>query len=211
MLNIMVRGMHMKTKLKLLSVLSLIFLLMVIVIGCESKRKSIRKAEISVEPVTLREKNFTMTMRYLTNSMLLNRYGQKNNPFISNSANRIVVFELTIQSPTDAWVYLNAIELHSGGSFKRPIDPFQFNSEWQNKLRSRPQSEAGVSYYKGWQTARVKKIIDRAVMPLKFKMDPGKSYQKLLIFSGMIARRGTLEIYVPVYDDNLDFIHEFVF
>lgn len=110
--------------------------MLLLFIGCATSRNAVQQKD--VPPMTLSEKGITVTVTYLTEDQLLERFGERNNPFIlppsALGLNKTLVFEISIESQVDAEFLLNSLELQFDTGVDTPENVFHFQNYWEMEL-----------------------------------------------------------------------------
>ena len=186
---------------KLLKSLSCLFLISTMVlIGCSTQKRSVRETG----PIAVRAEDLDMTLslRYVSKDEIVERFGKKNNPFLSPESlfgmNEFLLFELLIttgQSKTDLYtVQLKDVEIQFGSVNTSPTNRFLLTSLWNRVLR--PQMED--KKYTGWTMSRVKSVIKKNLFPNEFQIKGGERQKGLLLFKGNFPKYGEAVVYIPV-------------
>ena len=191
----------MRKKIILLTLPVLIPLLLFV--GCATDRNAVQRKE--VPPMTLSEQGITVTLSYLTEDKLVERFGERDNPFIFPPSgfglNSGFIFELAFNSDINADIMLNKIELQYEGKAKVPKNIFHFSNYWDMKLDEKNAPKKNL--------AKMKLVIKKNLLPNQYSIKSGSSHKKLIAFTGKLPRYGNFTVFVPVYDENGKLIHNF--
>lgn len=172
-------------------------------IGCATDRGAVGQKEVS--PVSLSEEGVTLVIILLNENQLLERFGEKNNPFIPPPSavglNRLMVFELYAETASEIEIILNRIELQSGGKPKSPKNIFHFTNYWEVELKTGNTQK--------YDLGRIKLAIKRNLLPNKFTINKDSNTAGLLVFQGRLPRYGDFTLFVPVFSKDGEMIHNF--
>ena len=144
-----------------------------------------------------RGEHFDLTLRFIDEDELIDRYGRRDNLFIAPvgliSRDRFIPFELKITARREAVALpLNLIEMSYGGRSVTPMNQFHFGQYWQHRDE---QSEIS-----GAEAAARQRTIRRAILPNTTRVAPGETESGMLLFRGNFPRYGTAEITVQIVD-----------
>lgn len=160
-----------------------------LLLSCGTSRRSIR---LPPEPtVTVEQGGVTMTLRFLDEQSLRERFGSTANPFLTDyyraMLRRNVVFELTIrnQGPVSFPFELRDCELQYGGRALGPLNRFQLSSD-VDILEEDPRLKAPQ-----------KSLIEKYVLPNRMGVAPGGLLTGLLLFQGNLPVSGEAQVSVP--------------
>ena len=182
-----------------------LFLLSILLLsmGCATDRGAVQQKE--VYPVSLSEEGITIVISLLNENQLLERFGERNNPFIpppsAFGSNRLMVFELYVETASEVEVILNRLELQSVGKSKSPKNIFHFSSYWELELKTGDTRK--------YDLGRIKLAIKRNLLPNKFTVNKDSNSTGLLVFQGRLPRYGDFTLFVPVFKNNGEMIHNF--
>lgn len=142
---------------------------------------------------------FDLTLRFIDEEELIERYGQRNNLFIAPvgliSRDRFIPFELSITARREAVAMpLNLIEMSYGGRSVTPMNQFHFGQYW---LHRDEQSEIP-----GAEAAARQRTIRRTILPNTTRVAPGETESGMLLFSSNFPRYGTAEITIQIVDQS---------
>ncbi|MCK5570981.1 MAG: hypothetical protein KAJ15_14765, partial [Spirochaetes bacterium] len=90
-----------------------LFLLSILLLsmGCATDRGAVQQKEVS--PVSLSEEGVTIVISLLNENQLLERFGERNNPFIPPPSafglDSVMVFELYVETALEAEITLNRL------------------------------------------------------------------------------------------------------
>jgi hypothetical protein len=159
------------------------------------------------EPMTLSEKGITITIKYMDENDLNEQFGEKNNPFNPPpsviGSNRMLVFEVSIDSIHDIKVFLDTIELQFGGKIKYPENQFHLVNYWEQEVKRRDPRE--------YDLGRMRLTIKRNVLPNKLTIKKGTDFKGILVFQGRLPRYGEGKIFFPIYGISEELLHTFKF
>lgn len=181
------------------------FLLSILLLsmGCATDRGAVQQKEVS--PVSLSEEGVTIVISLLNENQLLERFGEKNNPFIPPPSaiglNRVMVFELYVETTSEAEIILNRLELQSGGKPKSPKNIFHFSNYWELELKPGDTRK--------YDLGRIKLAIKRNLLPNKFTVNKDSNSTGFFVFQGRLPRYGEFTLFVPVFKKNGEMIHNF--
>ncbi len=182
-----------------------VFVPLLLFIGCATDRNAVQQKE--VPPMTLSEKGLTVTVTYLTEDQLLERFGERNNPFIPPPSalgfNKTVVFELNIKSISEGNVILNKIELQYNDGVDRPKNMFHFENYWEMEL-SRGDTQKN-------DLAKIKYVIKQNLLPNELVVGKNLTYAGFIVFQGKLPQYGNFTLYVPVFNKNGEMLNNFKF
>ncbi len=182
-----------------------LFLLSILLlsIGCATDRGAVQQKEVS--PVTLSEEGVTIVISLLNENQLLERFGERKNPFIPPPSafglNRMMVFELYIETALETEITLNRLELQASGKVKSPKNIFHFSNYWEMELQSGNTQK--------YDLGRIKLAIKRNLLPNKFIVNKDSNTTGLLVFQGRMPRYGDFTLFIPVFKKNGEMIHNF--
>lgn len=182
-----------------------LFLLSILLlsIGCATDRGAVQQKEVS--PVTLSEEGVTIVISLLNENQLLERFGERKNPFIPPPSafglNRMMVFELYIETALETEITLNRLELQASGKVKSPKNIFHFSNYWEMELQSGNTQK--------YDLGRIKLAIKRYLLPNKFIVNKDSNTTGFLVFQGRLPRYGDFTLFVPVFNKKGEMIHNF--
>ena len=185
------------------SCLFILSLLVLFAVGCASRGPVIERPK--PEPLTLSEKGITITIRYMDENDLREQFGKRDNPFIppptAIGSNRMLVFEVSIDSIHDIKIFLNTIELQFGGKIKYPENQFHLVNYWEQEVKRRDPRE--------YDLGRMKLTIKRNVLPNKLTVKKDTHFKGFLIFQGRLPSYGEGKIFLPIYRISEELLHTF--
>ena len=172
-----------------------------LLIGCSTgKRVVMTNASASTQA---RDIGLEMSLRYLNEEEIYKRFGEKNNPFISEDTalgmNQFIVFELTV-IPQSGFngpyiVELDSIELQFGSVNTSPQNRFHITSFWDHKIKRDDR-------YSQWSMGKVGSVIKRSVLPNQFTVQRDGRIRQLLVFQGGFPKYGNATVYIPVLKED---------
>ena len=172
-------------------------------IGCATDRYAVQQKE--VPPITLSEKGITVIFAYLTEDQLLERFGERDNPFIPPPSafglNNTFVFEISIESQVDAEIILNKLELQFDRGVDSPKNIFHFENYWDVELTKGDTQKHSLH--------KIKYVIKQNLLPNKLSVSKSSIYTGLIVFQGRLPQYGGFTLYFPVFDKNVKLIHNF--
>lgn len=144
-----------------------------------------------------RGEHFDLTLRFIDEDELIDRYGRRDNLFIAPvgliSRDRFIPFELTITARREAVALpLNLIEMSYGGRAVAPMNQFHFGQYWQHR-----DEQTEVS---GAEAAARQRTIRRTILSNTTRVAPGETESGMLLFRGNFPRYGSAEITVQIVD-----------
>ncbi len=163
-----------------------------------------------LESVSTSSEDIRIKIHYLDSKQLIERYGERNNPFIGLGPSPLTTFNVSIETPVDIRLDLGTIELQTGGSNLQPLRDFFINSYWSGKLRNQGRSYIPGSY-KGWSAGKVQYNTRKYMVPARLKVKANASYEGLVVFEGRLPRYNKVTIILPVYSASGELIHPFRF
>jgi hypothetical protein len=165
--------------------------------NCSTDRFTIQSKDM--QPLSQTMNDTTIRMKFTNEEELEERFGTKNNPFISPPSalglNRIMVFDVQLASTMHIVVQLKRVELQFGGKNKPPINRFHLSQFWENRIR---ESES----LRGWNSSKTKKVVNQNVLPNELTVTPGPASEGLLVFMGRFPNYGTATVYLPVFNED---------
>jgi hypothetical protein len=171
--------------------------------SCGTNRRTLR---LPPEPVvTVEQEGVTMTLRFLDESSLRQKFGSSENPFLTDynllMFRRNVVFELTIQNqgPSSFLFELRGCELQYGGKTLGPLNRFQLASDVHIRDED-PRLKAP-------KTA----LIERYVLPNKVNLAPGGLLTGYLLFQGNLPVSGEAQVSIAGAGSDAFFRFRYVF
>ncbi len=179
--------------------------IIVFTFGCSTKMVTIQYPK--PEKATLSEKGITLTLDPLEESQLEERYGKRENPFISPPSalgfNQMLVFLFSIESMEDVFFILKTIELQFGGKIKVPENAFHLSNYWEREAERQDPGD--------YDPARMRRTIKQNVLPNDFTVKGDTKYEGLLIFQGRLPSHGSATVVVPVFKESGEHFHDFIF
>lgn len=171
--------------------------------SCGINRKSIR---LPAEPVvTVEQEDVSMTLRFLDEPSLRQRFGTSENPFLTDYSRallrRNVVFELTIRNKGSASFpfELQDCELQYGGKALPPLNRFQQASDVNLRDEDRR--------LKAPKTA----LINKYVLPNRTTLASGSMLTGFLLFQGNLPVSGEALVTIPGFEGQASFQFRYAF
>jgi hypothetical protein len=182
-----------------------------LLIGCTTTEKSSREGSTGALVVTSSSQGITVSAQNLTEKMLYDRFGTKNNPFVAYEQNPVIVIDFTMSAESEMRFRLSKIKFDYLGRKSRPVSGVELNSYWEGQLRNPGAAQTGSpSRYRNWSYNTVSQVINENVIQDTVSLLPGTDYTGFLIFQGIPNRYGTAEITIPFYSTTGRLIHEFI-
>ena len=177
-------------------ILLLIYTL-VFIFSCATQKGVLKNPEERAK--TIFGDNLTISLKYIPEKILLDRFGSINNPFISPisflKSNRLMTFELNIidKNYSSILVNLNKIEIQFGSISKEPLNRFQLAQFWEPRLRKQPD-------YERWNFSILRSVINKNVFDNDTLIKEGEATAGLIVFKGAFPDYGKAVIYIPIFD-----------
>lgn len=179
--------------------------------GCATREKSVTEGDTGAIVTTLSRKGITVSAQNLTNKMLYDRFGTRNNPFVEYNENPLIVIDFTMTSKGDVRFRLGRVKVDYFNRKSRPVSGVELNSYWEGLLRNPGIAQTGSpSRYRNWSFNKVSRVINQNVIQDTLDLVPGTDHIGLLIFQRIPNRYGTAEITIPFYNTSGKLIHEFI-
>ena len=138
------KGNHMRI-IHLIKIILIIFIVFLFA-SCSTERFTIRSKDIEIQTQTMY--GITLSVKFLNEDDLVERFGRVNNPFIAPLSalgfTRMMVFEALVENNskntadpvTIATIImpLNKIEIQFGGKNKNPVNRFHLHEFWKNRI-----------------------------------------------------------------------------
>jgi len=163
-----------------------------------------------LQSVSASSEDIRIEIHYLDSEQLVERYGEKNNPFIGLGPSPLSTFNISIETPVDVRLDLATIELQAGGSNIRPLRDFFITTYWSGKLRNQSGNYIPGSY-KGWSAGKIQYNTRKYMVPARLKVKADQSYEGLVVFEGRLPRYDKVTIILPVFSASGELIHPFRF
>ncbi len=158
---------------------------------------------------TARGEGITVTVRFMDEPTLIDKFGKKTNPFLTQyytmQLKRIMVFEVKVQNQHREAVdlALNRMMLQFGGSSVQPYNRFQLANYWEfrdEKLE-----------VKSIDRARKRRIIKERVLPNAVTIPEGGKTVGFALFMANLPIYGQATVYLPFFRREKELIHRFEF
>lgn len=167
--------------------------------GCSTNRYSTRP--LSSPDQTAEGENVSLTLHFLGEEQLTERFGKEHNPFLPPPSalglNRMIVFQLEVKPLHESSekrpfvIPLKETELQFGGRNKSPVNRFHLTQFWESK-----KDKVGM---KGRDLVELKKIIQENVLPNELSIEENTLSTGLLVFTGRFPKYGKAVVYVPLF------------
>jgi hypothetical protein len=174
-----------------------------ILLSCGTGRQALR---LPPEPeVTVEQGGITMSLRFLDEPSLRQRFGSSENPFLTDYDRiifrRNVVFELTIrnQSSSTYRFDLHDCELHYAGKVLAPSNRFQIAGDVENRDEDRRLKARKIS------------LANQYILPNKKEVPPGSLLSGFLLFQGNLPSTGDAQVVIPGESTGAVFQFQYVF
>jgi len=168
--------------------------------GCSSKKYSLREGEIQKKAPE--NYDFTVEIIFLNTTQIEQKYGKKNNPFVSTPGlYKIMAFEITAINNTknneyvedEIIIALKSIRLFIYGKMYKPVNQFRLNEYWKTKERQ-------GNLRRGDDITKLKLAIKRNAFPDRIGLTSQQSYTGVLVFiERKIITYGEGSIHVPIF------------
>ncbi|MBA7651599.1 hypothetical protein ES703_59418 [subsurface metagenome] len=197
---------------KIILIITIVFLFA----SCGTERFTIRSRDIEIQTQTMY--GITLSVKFLNEDDLVERFGRVNNPFIAPLSalgfTRMMVFEALVENNskntadpvTIATVImpLNKIEIQFGGKNKNPVNRFHLYEFWKNRIYK-------DDTYKKWNSSKINQLIKKTVLPNTVISKPQSDTPGLLVFMGRFPNYGTADVYIPIFTEDGKQLHNFRF
>jgi hypothetical protein len=185
-------------------------LLPVILLSCTTSGSSERSKDTAANFTTVSENGVSVSLRYLDQRALFNRFGNRNNPFVNHTTGTLIVIEATIQSLSDTPLRIDDIVLGSEGGSRPPIPKSDLLRIWEYRLRKRTMGSASVQYH-NWSWKYVLNLLETSVLSDPVAIAPQTEFSGLLLFKSFPRERGVARIDLPLYDQKGTLMQAFTF
>ncbi len=180
-----------------------------ILAGCATDKYSVRRKAPNAD-----QYQYALHITYLDEEMLIERFSEKNNPFLSPHAltkgNQITAFDLVIEnnSPESMTIQMiiETITLYSGTSTFHARNQFKLNQFWDNQLRGTHARKK----YRGSTASKMRYVIGKNMFENITAIESGEQKRSILVFQGNIQKWGDVEVHIPLFTDKQEFIGEYV-
>ena len=200
---------------KIILLITIVFLFA----SCSTERFIVRSRDIEIQKQTMN--GITLSVKFLNEDDLVERFGRVNNPFIAPPSalglNRMMVFEALVENnlkntaDPDAIaaivtiiIPLNKIEIQFGGKNKNPVNRFHLYEFWKNRIYK-------DDTYKKWNSSKINQLIKKTVLPNTVISKPQSDTAGLLVFMGRFPNYGTADVYIPIFTEDGNQLHNFRF
>jgi hypothetical protein len=172
-------------------------------LSCGTSHKALR---LQSEPeVTVEQGGITMSLRFLDEPSLRQRFGSPENPFLTEYYRiifrRNVVFELTIRNQSSGTYLfdLHNCELRYGGKVLAPSNRFQIATDVENREEDRKLKARKIS------------LANQYILPNKKEVPPGSLLSGFLLFQGNLPSTGEAQVVIPGESTGAVFQFQYVF
>jgi hypothetical protein len=175
-------------------------LLVFSIAGCASKKFSLE--EVEYDPQVVSHYEIEMTLNPLDKEELVDRFGTRNNPFLSPGLfmdrKNLRAFEVFIVNNTEKSmdednsiiVALQAIRLIYGVTAVQPLTRLQLEDFWES---------GGKSDARGRDMTKLIHTIREQVFPPTLTVESGTSYRGILVFRSKFPAWGEGEMEIPAF------------
>lgn len=205
------KGNHMRIihLIKIILIITIVFLFA----SCSTERFIVRSRDIEIQKQTMN--GITLSVKFLNEDDLVERFGRVNNPFIAPLSalgfSRMMVFEALVENnskntadPVTIIMPLNKIEIQFGGKNKNPVNRFHLYEFWKNRIYK-------DDTYKKWNSSKINQLIKKTVLPNTVISKPQSDTNGLLLFMGRFPNYGTADVYIPIFTEDGNQLHNFRF
>lgn len=184
-------------------------LMILILAGCASDKYSIQRKAPNADLY-----RYALHITYLDEEMLIERFSEKNNPFLSPQAlgkgKQITAFDVVIEnnSPEGMTIQMiiETVTLYSGTSTFHARNQFKLNQFWDNKLSGTNTRNK----YRGSTASKMRYVIGKNMFENVTTVESGEQKRGILVFQGNIQKWGDVEVHIPLFTDAQEFISEYV-
>jgi hypothetical protein len=168
--------------------LFLLFISLLLLASCASKRPALRAVEPSVN---VEQEGLAATLAYRDDESLTRQFGKETNPFRTEYTKlqfrRRLVFDLTLENRgAEAYPFrLKDCELQYGGKNVGPTNQFQLIKEWDLM-----DENAKLSKQK-------EPVIKKHLLPNEKPVPPAGVLRGLLLFEGNLPAHGQARVLIP--------------
>jgi hypothetical protein len=163
-----------------------------------------------LQSVSASSEDIRIEIHYLDGEQLVERYGEKNNPFIGLGPSPLTTFIISIKTPVDVRLDLATVELQAGGMTVRPLRDFFITTYWNGKLRNQGRNYIPRTY-KGWSAGKIQYNTRKYMVPARLKVKADETYEGLVVFEGRLPRYDKVTLVLPVYSASGELLHPFRF
>ena len=186
-----------------------ILIAVLVATGCSSDTYSIRRKASNADQFL-----YHIDLTYLDEETLIERFTEKNNPFISPEAfdksKRITAFDMVIEnkSPQGMGIRIaqGTITLYSGTKTFTARNQFRLSRFWDNQL----QGDDLGRKYQGSSASKMQYVIGRNMFENTTTIQSGDQKSGMLVFQGNIQNWGEVELRIPLFTDRDEFIGEYI-
>jgi hypothetical protein len=193
-------------KKKLVLSFLLLFVFMFILLGGTAAFAKTSAASVT----TVTQKGVKVSFRYIDKKMLFNRFGNRNNPFVSYVTGPLIVIEVVVQPTVDVRIETGDAMLESEQGTSKPVSKSEISQYWGYKLRKRAGGRVSEQY-SNWSPRYVMELLDANVISDTVLIRSGGKQRGLLLFEPFRPRKGTATLKLPVFDTGGNLIYQFEF
>lgn len=182
--------------------LLLLLIVLLIVAGCSTDKYSMRGRASNYE-----QYQYKLTLTFLSEEMLIERFSEINNPFLSPQSlfkdKDFTTFELVIEndSPDGLTIQmpLETVSLVTSSKTFYVRNQFKLSQFWYNY----PDQKRGTA-------RKMQYVVKENVFENVPMVKSGETESGLLVFQGKIQKWGEVELYIPLFTERNEFIEEHV-
>ena len=186
-----------------------VMLVLIAALGCSTDTYSVRRKASNADQFL-----YHIDLTYLDEETLIERFTEKNNPFISPEAfdksKRITAFDMVIEnkSPQGMGIRIaqETITLYSGTKTFTARNQFRLSRFWDNQLQG---GDLGRKY-QGSTASKMQYVIGQNMFENTTTVNSGDQKSGILVFQGNIQNWGEVELRIPVFTDRDEFIGEYI-
>jgi hypothetical protein len=177
--------------------------------SCSTNTYSVRRKASNADQFL-----YDIDLTYLDEETLVERFTEKNNPFISPQAydksKRITAFDLVIENRSPEGMAIRiaqeTITLYSGSKSFTARNQFRLSRFWENQLQG---SDLGRKY-QGSSASKMQYVIGQNMFENTTTIQSGDQKSGILVFQGNIQNWGEVELRIPIFTDRDEFIGEYI-
>jgi hypothetical protein len=194
-------------KTRIAAVLTLCAGILLAATGCKTQHMALKLVEGEKPLKVARAEGLTLTARFLDDEVLRAKFGEKQNPFVSDyyslQFRRFIVFDLSIENEGSNPVLfrLDTLELQYGGSALHAYNEFRINRYWEFKEQK--------DKVRGSQRVRRERYVKENVLPDSVTIPTGGKLRGYAVFTGSTPNYGTATLYVPIFAPDGRVVHRF--
>ncbi len=175
--------------------------------GCSTSRSALLLIDSPIK--IAEEEGISITVRYLDEETLINKYGKKGNPFLTPyhtlQFKRIMVFDIRFKNSRQESIelILNRMELQFGGKAVQPTNRFHLAGFWEFR--------DDIDETKRTDRQKKERAIKKYVLPNSISIRSGGTAKGYAVFMGNLPRYGQASVYIPLLREKTELIHNFNF